>query len=161
MGKALGFRAERRHRAAADARGVAAPAPQGRPGNSCRLLLLSCLTGRGEAMSLSVSICMQMNQYGQDKMMQCLRDSFHEVVEAHNIEEKNAALRLGRERGTVLIATEKSRLAATAEHCKAHLHDDIIDTAAESTDFECLIDETNRRIAELRQVAYKAWGDEP
>jgi uncharacterized protein YecT (DUF1311 family) len=106
------------------------------------LLLLTSLAGPSEAMSLSVSICYQMGDNA--KTVQCLRDSFHEAVEANNIEEKNAALRLGEARGRVLIATQKSWLAAMAERCKAHLRDDIIETA-EGTDFECMIDETQRR----------------
>jgi hypothetical protein len=57
------------------------------------ICLCTLLTGRGEAMSLSVSICYQMGTNA--KTMACLRQSFHEAVVAANVEEKNAVHRLG------------------------------------------------------------------
>jgi uncharacterized protein YecT (DUF1311 family) len=111
------------------------------------------------AMSLSVALCYEM---AEPATTRCLRQTFDEALDACNVEKKNAAQRLGQERGQNLYKLQTKWVKKLAETCKVPIaNDGTVDVSSDQTNFACLIDETNKRITELKEVAYHAWGDEP
>ena len=67
------------------------------------------------------------------------------------------------DRSEILIRSQTNWIKVTlGEGCKAALGADVFaEIKSDSTNFECLIGETQRRIDQLKQLAYHARGDEP
>ena len=109
------------------------------------------------AMSLTVSLCYQMHQAGQqdfhETVVACLRNAFHQAVVACNHEQTLAAQRLGAEQGKILDRSQDNWVKVLGETCKVPLGaDGFVDTKPDTTDFECLIDLTHERTRALSEL---------